>query len=91
VAAVLGEIDRKISTDDVRFMDPPVASLVRLASLLPERWGAVCGTNGDLLGAALTDLIASLQELRAHLSDDGWLRQFVARAAGARQKIPPSA
>lgn len=91
VAAVLGEVERGISADDLQFMDPHLASLVRLGSIAPGRWGAICGTNSGPLGGALADLIASLQDLRAHLSDDGWLRQFIARAAGVSQKILPPA
>jgi prephenate dehydrogenase len=90
VAAILGEIDRKIGPGALRFMDPVVASLVRLAAPVPERWSAVCATNAGPLNTALTDLITSLQNLRAHLSDDGWLRQFVARAAGVLHNIPPA-
>jgi prephenate dehydrogenase len=89
VVAVLGEIERKIGADDLRFIDPAVASLARLAALVPERWSAVCATNTGELDTALTDLITSLRDLRAHLSDDGWLRQFVARAAGVHHNIPP--
>jgi prephenate dehydrogenase len=89
IAAVLGRIDQAVTADELRFVDTPGAALSRLAPGPPERWRAIARANAHEIGAALDGLIATLQDLRAHLADDPWLEEFVRRGVAVCQNVQP--
>ena len=88
LAGLLGTVVRGVAPDDLRFMEPPLADLLRLAPGPADRWRAVCRTNTEEVGAALDALIEVLRECRKHLADDAWLERFFETAQGLRQKAP---
>ena len=48
-----------------------LAATTRVAASPARIWGDICATNADQILPALDRLIATLQEMRTHLTDGG--------------------
>jgi len=64
-----------------------LADTTRLASSPASVWADICASNADEIGAALDALVATLQELRAHLHDPGTVERVFAAAAAWRRHL----
>ncbi len=85
-SVLMDVVGSRVEADDLRLAGRGLVDTTRLASSPVNIWRDICDTNADAIGAALDDLIARLQALRADLRGAEVERLF-GEAARARAEL----
>ncbi|MBI3490451.1 MAG: prephenate dehydrogenase/arogenate dehydrogenase family protein [Acidobacteria bacterium] len=89
-SALMRVVGEAVGADGLTLAGRGLADTTRLASSPPEIWKDIAATNADELAAALEELIALLQELRADLRGGDRLAAVFEDARRWRELLTPA-
>jgi prephenate dehydrogenase len=87
ISALMEVVGEATASSGLRLAGRGLVDSTRLASSPADVWRAVCASNAGDIGAALDQLIARLQQLRAGLTDAATVDRVFERAAHWRSEL----